>query len=204
MAAVYRTPQNACERASHHPLFGKHLSHFVHTNALVEFLGLDTTYKMDDNDENDPWHLPLLTVFLFNVAVLWCFQISKWTNLFHAITSTKFFTNNERDKAGKIPPGEEPHVTIQICCYNEGGVVKETIARACCADWPLDRLTVQVLDDSTDVASVAIVSEAVAIWRARGVDVVRLTRPSRIGYKAGNLRHCFECIKGDFVAHFVS
>ena len=155
-------------------------------------------------EENDPWHLPLLAVFLCNVAVLWCFQASRWTNFFNTLISTKCFTDKPGDRAGKITPGKEPHVTVQICTYNEGSVVVETIARACCVDWPLDKLTVQILDDSTDGASVQIVKDSVAIWKSRGVDVARLTRPSRIGYKAGNLRQCFDAIKGNFVAHFVS
>lgn len=154
--------------------------------------------------EYDRWHLPLLVVFLCNVAVLWCFQASRWINFFNTLISTKCFTDKPGDRAGKIPPGKEPHVTIQICTYNEGGVVAETIARACSVDWPPDKLTVQILDDSTDEASMQIVQNSVAIWKSRGVDVTRLTRPTRIGYKAGNLRHCFDAIKSDFVAHFVS
>lgn len=153
---------------------------------------------------NDPWHRPLLVVFLTNATVLWCFQVSRWANLLHAVISTRFFTDKPSEKKGKISPGREPHVTIQICCYNEGGVVEETITRACSVDWPIDKLTVQILDDSTDEASVTIVKAAVAIWKSRGIDISRLTRPSRIGYKAGNLRHCFDSIQGDFVAHFVS
>ena len=45
--------------------------------------------------------------------------------------------------------GEEPCVTIQICSYNEASVIQATIDAACKVDWPIDKLTIQILDDST-------------------------------------------------------
>jgi cellulose synthase/poly-beta-1,6-N-acetylglucosamine synthase-like glycosyltransferase len=153
--------------------------------------------------DEDPRHLPFLVVFLIAIAISWFFSLSRWANLIHALTSTRLFTDNPSDKAGEIHPGQEPHVTIQICTYNEGTVVKETIARACSVDWPNHKLSVQVLDDSTDGTSCDVVRDSIAFWRSHGIDVAHMRRPDRVGYKAGSLCYHFGSIKGDFVAHFV-
>ena len=155
-------------------------------------------------EENDPWHTPLLVLFVISCGINWFYGLSRWANLIHAVISTRFFTDNPDEKSGRIQPGKEPHVTIQICSYNEGAVIKETIKRACSVDWPRNKLTVQVLDDSTDQSSCRIIDEAVASWQESGVNVARMTRPQRVGYKAGSLRFHFPSVHSKFVAHFVS
>ena len=65
-----------------------------------------------------------------------------------------------------------PGVTIQICSYNEGLVIVDTIARVCSLDWPRDRLFVQICDDSTDETSVKVVKKCVLTWKERGVNIV--------------------------------
>lgn len=100
--------------------------------------------------------------------------------------------------------GKEPHVTVQICTYNEAQVVEETIARCCNLDWPVDKLSVQVCDDSTEKESIAIIENCVLKWREEGFSITRQERLDRIGYKAGNLNHNFQFIEGDFVAYLDS
>src|SRR5688572_15769396 len=43
-----------------------------------------------------------------------------------------------------------PRVTIQLPMYNEHAVARRIIDATCRVDYPLDRLEIQVLDDSTD------------------------------------------------------
>ena len=43
-----------------------------------------------------------------------------------------------------------PRVTVQLPVYNEMYVVERLIDSVCRFDYPLDRLEIQVLDDSTD------------------------------------------------------
>ena len=105
-------------------------------------------------------------------------------------------------RPGAFQDEKEPHVTVQICAYNEGAVVPATIACACSLDWPREKLTVQVCDDSTDKMSTLLIEKEVQYWKSRGVDVERFSRPDRVGYKAGNLRYNFNKIKGDYVAYF--
>jgi hypothetical protein len=119
------------------------------------------------------------------------------------LLSTCCFTKDPAHNRGIIHPGHEPTVTVQICTYNEGGVVEETIKRACSVAWPKDKLVVQILDDSTDRRSMEVVERCVARWRSKQVDIARLTRSQRIGYKGGSLRHHFDCIRTDFVVQYV-
>lgn len=89
----------------------------------------------------------------------------------------------DKPKPGTIKKGNEPQVTIQICTYNEGPVVVETIRRSCAQDWPKDKLTVQILDDSTEESTIKLIEDAVADGKRKDVDVKRLTRVDRVGYK---------------------
>ena len=43
-----------------------------------------------------------------------------------------------------------PKVTVQLPVYNEKYVVQRLIDSVCSLDYPLDKLEIQVLDDSTD------------------------------------------------------
>jgi cellulose synthase/poly-beta-1,6-N-acetylglucosamine synthase-like glycosyltransferase len=95
----------------------------------------------------------------------------------------------------------QPKLTIQVPLYNEMYVASRVIEAVAGLDWPKDRLEIQILDDSTDETA-AIVADAVARLRARGVDMVHLRRGARIGYKAGALAFGLARAKGEFVAVF--
>jgi cellulose synthase/poly-beta-1,6-N-acetylglucosamine synthase-like glycosyltransferase len=97
--------------------------------------------------------------------------------------------------------GEPPRVTVQLPIYNERHVVERLIDRVAALDYPRELLDVQVLDDSSD-ETVARAAARVAYWRARGLDIVHVRRPSRAEFKAGALRHGLETAKGDLVAIF--
>ena len=94
-----------------------------------------------------------------------------------------------------------PSVTVQLPIYNEAHVVGRLIAACAQLDYPRDRLRIQVLDDSTDETR-ALVAQAVADWRARGVALDLLHRPTRQGYKAGALAYGLERVVTDCVAVF--
>jgi cellulose synthase/poly-beta-1,6-N-acetylglucosamine synthase-like glycosyltransferase len=95
-----------------------------------------------------------------------------------------------RTRAGSIPPPPEPdswpRVTVQLPLYNELYVAARLIDAVSALDYPVDRLEIQVLDDSTDKTR-QIVEERVAFHRARGVDIRHLHRRDRRGFKAGAL-----------------
>jgi len=98
-------------------------------------------------------------------------------------------------------PAAWPLVTVQLPVYNELNVVARIIAAAAALDYPADRLHIQVLDDSTD-ESVAVAAARVAHYRAQGLRITHVRRPTRQGYKAGALAHGLAETDGELIAIF--
>jgi len=94
-----------------------------------------------------------------------------------------------------------PVVTIQIPLYNEKFVAARIIDQVIQFDYPIDKLQIQVIDDSSD-ESVEIVAERVAHYKARGFDIDHVRRSNRRGYKAGALADAMDAVKGEFIAIF--
>ncbi len=101
----------------------------------------------------------------------------------------------------EAPLAEYPHVTVQLPLYNERYVSRRLIDAVAQLDYPTDKLTIQILDDSTDDTS-QIVAEATACWRKRGKDVQHIRRPSREGYKAGALAYGLQLTQSEYIAIF--
>jgi cellulose synthase/poly-beta-1,6-N-acetylglucosamine synthase-like glycosyltransferase len=97
--------------------------------------------------------------------------------------------------------GTLPVVTVQLPIYNEMYVADRLIDAVCELDYPLDRLEIQVLDDSTDETRI-VAERAVQRQAARGIDICYLHRADRTGYKAGALEAGMKVAKGEFIAIF--
>ena len=98
-------------------------------------------------------------------------------------------------------PAELPRVLVQIPVYNEPLVVERALVAAAALDWPRDRLTIQLLDDSTDITP-DIAGHAVARLRKDGIDAVHLRRSDRSGFKAGALAAGLALSDAPYVAVF--
>jgi cellulose synthase/poly-beta-1,6-N-acetylglucosamine synthase-like glycosyltransferase len=94
-----------------------------------------------------------------------------------------------------------PQVVTQIPIYNELNVAERAIRAAAAMEWPADRHTVQVLDDSTD-GTREVVDAVAADLTAKGYDVQVLRRDQRTGYKAGALNYGMEQTPAQFFAIF--
>lgn len=94
-----------------------------------------------------------------------------------------------------------PHVTVQLPLYNEKYVVERLIEGVCKLDYPLDKLEIQVLDDSTDETR-RLAMDLVARYQKQGFDIQYIHRVDRQGYKAGALQHGLDQSKGEFLAVF--
>jgi cellulose synthase/poly-beta-1,6-N-acetylglucosamine synthase-like glycosyltransferase len=96
-----------------------------------------------------------------------------------------------RGRAAAAPgrlPATYPTVCVQLPMFNEHAVARRVIEAACAMSWPVDRLSVQVLDDSTHQDTRELVDRTCAEVRASiGVDCRVLRRSDRQGYKAGAL-----------------
>jgi cellulose synthase/poly-beta-1,6-N-acetylglucosamine synthase-like glycosyltransferase len=72
-------------------------------------------------------------------------------------------------------------------------VYQQSIGAVCSLDWPRSNFLVQVLDDSDDATTSALIKEEVEKWQREGVRIVYRHRVIRDGYKAGNLKSAMNC-----------
>nr|CAD1819535.1 unnamed protein product [Ananas comosus var. bracteatus] len=86
-----------------------------------------------------------------------------------------------------------PMVLVQIPMCNEREVYQQSIAAVCNLDWPRSNFLVQVLDDSDDPETQALIKEEVEKWQQSGAQIVYRHRVIREGYKAGNLKSAMSC-----------
>jgi cellulose synthase/poly-beta-1,6-N-acetylglucosamine synthase-like glycosyltransferase len=96
---------------------------------------------------------------------------------------------------------ELPSVLVQVPVFNERAVVRRVLEAVARLDYPRDRLTVQLLDDSTD-DTVEIGAQVCAELQAAGLQVEHVRRESREGFKAGALAHGLERDDAELVAIF--
>jgi cellulose synthase/poly-beta-1,6-N-acetylglucosamine synthase-like glycosyltransferase len=118
-------------------------------------------------------HLPFLVTMVFQV--------------FGILERIGFYW---RGRAPEVPgqmPREYPKVCVQLPMFNEHAVARRVIEAAAKMQYPKDRLTIQVLDDSNDKDTRRLVELVCAEVLASGIDCRALHRTNRQGYKAGAL-----------------
>ncbi len=96
---------------------------------------------------------------------------------------------------------ELPRITVQLPIFNEQFVVERLLDSICRLDYPLDKLDIQVLDDSTDETQ-AVARGLVEHYGAKGFSIAYLHRTNREGFKAGALAEGLKSAKGEFIAIF--
>ena len=94
-----------------------------------------------------------------------------------------------------------PRVTIQLPVFNERYVVDRLIKATMEIDYPIDRLEVQILDDSTDDTR-DLIEQIVARYQEQGRNIGHIHRTNRSGFKAGALAGGLQTASGEFVAIF--
>jgi len=102
------------------------------------------------------------------------------------------------------PPGhfsELPRVTVQLPIFNEQFVVERLLEAICRLNYPLDKLDIQVLDDSTD-ETVAVARGLVEHYAGRGYPITYHHRVNREGFKAGALAEGMKVAQGEFITIF--
>lgn len=96
------------------------------------------------------------------------------------------------------PVSNWPTVVVQLPLYNERHVVKRLLDAVAKLDYPRDKLTVQVLDDSVDETTVIVAAQVEALRRI-GLDAHHIRREARTGYKAGALAYGLTQTDSEFV-----
>jgi len=98
-------------------------------------------------------------------------------------------------------PATTPKVTIQLPMFNELYVAERIIETVAAFDYPVDKLQIQVLDDSTDETK-DVIANKVAEVAARGINIQHIHRVDRTGYKAGALDAAMDRVEGEFIGIF--
>ncbi len=119
------------------------------------------------------------------------------------VMSGLFLWHRRRIRQEPAPPDPDdwPRVTVQLPIFNERHVVERLIDAVVALDYPRDRLSIQVLDDSIDETQ-TLARARVAHHAAQGVNITHVRRPDRTGYKAGALAYGLSQAEGEFIAIF--
>ena len=102
------------------------------------------------------------------------------------------------------PPGhfeELPRLTVQLPIFNEQYVVGRLLESIAKMKYPLEKLDIQVLDDSTD-ETVDVARSLVERHAVLGIPISYHHRTNRAGFKAGALAEGMKTAKGEFIAIF--
>jgi len=140
------------------------------------------------------FHYIILNIYLVCLAVIGIFSIE-------ALYLTFKFWRGSKKKELQINSKSLPSVTIQLPIFNEQYVAKRLIESVCSVNYPLDKLQVQVLDDSNDQTT-QICEEQVNLYKKKDINIVHIHRDERIGFKAGALRMGLEKAEGELIAIF--
>ena len=123
---------------------------------------------------------------------------------FHNLITTIMYLSMKPAKKRKAEtqvPKEWPPVTVQLPVFNEKYTVERLLRSVTRLDYPVDRLQIQVLDDSTD-DTVDLIAGLVDKYKAKGINIELIHRVDRTGYKAGALEHGLVTATGDLIAIF--
>lgn len=105
-------------------------------------------------------------------------------------------------KAAAPAPADLPMVAIQVATYREARVLPSLLRSIHALDWPMERLLVQILDDSAGPDAEAT-QVAIAENSKPGLKVDYLNRGGRAGYKAGALNFGIAAAReADVIAYF--
>ena len=96
---------------------------------------------------------------------------------------------------------ELPNVTVQLPIFNELYVVDRLLKAVSQLNYPLDKLEIQVLDDSTDETR-DLCRRQVQQLKQQNLNIHHIHRQQRQGFKAGALDHGLTLASGELVAIF--
>lgn len=141
----------------------------------------------------------IIIIILYSAALLFilCYSIAQAWLVIQYLVFKKGY------EARRQPPkkfDELPRVTIQLPIYNEKYVAERLIDCVARLDYPLDKIEIQVLDDSTD-ETVALIAAKVALLQEK-ISIHHIRRGNRQGFKAGALKAGLETATGEFIAIF--
>src|SRR5437660_121714 len=140
--------------------------------------------------------LPLLIPYFVVLILLASYGIHRYVLVYLYYKNKKNHTVKPRGEFSELP-----RVTVQLPIFNERFVVERLLDAVCGLNYPLEKLDIQLLDDSTDETQ-AVARGVVDRYAARGFPVTYHHRTNREGYKAGALAEGMKTATGEFIAIF--
>lgn len=134
------------------------------------------------------YYLYLISLSILTLYCFWQFKIY-------------LYSEKKIERKGKNKLNNFPRVTVQLPVYNERYVVERLIDQVCRFNYPLNRLQVQLVDDSDDITA-ELIEKKVCHYKVRGYDIVQVRRKNRTGFKAGALKNAMRTATGEFIAIF--
>lgn len=180
-----------------------HIDNFTFGTPIATSPEVSWMFNWGDRGEKEHYWSHLVAkiiLVLYGICLILIFFYSV-LQLSLAIAYSK---NRKAKAAAKHPVLDEanaPFVTVQLPMFNELYVADRIIEKAAEFDYPLDRMQIQVLDDSTDETK-DVIAKKVAEVAARGINIQHVHRTDRTGYKAGALDAAMDQVQGDFIAIF--
>ena len=170
---------------------------FVASRGIGQYIRqhfLDTTFR--GLYHANAFDMALLVPYFIVLILLASYGLHRYVLVYLYYKHRK---NRTIEPAGYFP--DLPRVTVQLPIFNEQFVIERLLDAVCRLQYPLDRLDVQVLDDSTDETQ-AVARGLVEQYAARGFPVTYHHRNNREGFKAGALAEGMKTAKGEFIAIF--
>ena len=137
------------------------------------------------------------TQFVFDLFIMSAVLITAYTCNFYYLA---LLSRKRKDNLPTIDLGT-PSVTIQLPIYNEKYVAKRLVDAVCNLDYPKDKMTIMVLDDSDD-DTVELLENTVNDYKKEGFEIQHVRRGTRKGYKAGALKYAMQTTHTELVAIF--
>ena len=141
----------------------------------------------------------IITIYSISLLLIFFYSLAQLNLLINYLGYKRRI--KEAPKFNLLDPKEIPFVTIQLPIYNEEYVVERLLENISKIEYPMSKLEIQVLDDSTD-DSVLVTAKRIKALQETGLDIQHIRRTNRQGYKAGALKEGLDMAKGEFIAIF--
>ena len=141
----------------------------------------------------------IITIYSLALILIFMYALSQLNLLFNYKSAKK-----KKDTSPKFNLKnniEIPFVTVQLPVYNEMYVMERLLNNIVKLDYPVEKLEIQVLDDSTDQSVITTIAQIKELQKT-GINIRHIRRTNRKGFKAGALKEGLEIAKGEFIAIF--
>ncbi|MES2794399.1 MAG: cellulose synthase family protein [Bacteroidota bacterium] len=145
------------------------------------------------------WAIIIVLIYSFTLLFVFSFSLAQLHLVYNYLYGKKLKSHSPLMLDSPIE--QFPFVTIQLPIFNEIYVVNRLLESVAKINYPIEKLEIQVLDDSTDETSL-ILKDKILSLKNIGFSISHIQRTDRIGYKAGALAWGTKMAKGEFIAIF--